>query len=116
MTARWSLGRSTARPPSSARAASCPRQRAPTSGLGNRGRALRISGSLETISGSPRSTCLDDGWVLIALDQRWADAATQTALELGIDLTSAYFSEPADRRSRMRSVRHRSQRRVADSP
>jgi len=39
------------------------------------------------------------GWVLITVDQRWADAAAQTALELGLDLTSPRFTEPVDRQA-----------------
>jgi putative polyketide hydroxylase len=39
------------------------------------------------------------GWVLITLDERWADAGARTALELGIDLTSTHFTNPADRQA-----------------
>jgi len=47
----------------------------------------------------PRSTLawFDDGWVLVALDPRWADVATQLALELEIALTSVYVEGIADR-------------------
>jgi hypothetical protein len=37
------------------------------------------------------------GWLLVAEDQRWADAAGQVALELGIELTSVRLDDVANR-------------------
>ncbi len=53
---------------------------------------------VEAEIGTERLSSLDwfgRGWVLIAHGQRWADAAAQVALQLGVELTSVNLDELA---------------------
>ncbi|MEI9951718.1 MAG: FAD-dependent oxidoreductase [Pseudomonadota bacterium] len=67
---------------------------------GTRAPHVWIEDEVDHGNGRARLSTLDwfgRGWVLLAQDQRWADAAGRVALELGIDLTSVRLDELTSR-------------------